>query len=118
MHPARLRWTLSRSRRHQRSSAIQLWSVSISGAVLECLQRAKNQLAHRGSARGLRRRQLDVTNGFAVAFEQPIGVFEVDAIGEAEVDPLALWRDGGEHRLHVGARGVLDGCPDGGVILG
>src|SRR5256712_4201427 len=118
MPPACLRWTLSRSGRHQRSSAIQLWSVSISGAVLECLQRAANQLAHRGSARGLRRRQLDVTNGFAVAFEQPIGVFDVDAIGQTEVDPLALWRDGGEHRLHVGARGVLDDFPAGVDLLG
>src|SRR5712691_249766 len=68
-HPARLRWTLSRSGRHQRSSAIQLWSVSISGAVAQCLQRAANQLAHRWGARGLRRRQFEVTDGFAVAFE-------------------------------------------------
>src|ERR1700737_5641931 len=72
-HPARLRWTLSRSGRHQRSSAIHFmghaafshwgrlftrpshagaayWSVSISGAVLGCVQGAANQFLDRGGA--------------------------------------------------------------------
>src|SRR6266550_203092 len=89
--------TLSRSGRHQRSSAIQLWSVSISAAVLQCVQRTAHQLAHRRRARGLCRRQLEVADGFPVAFEQPIGVLEVDAVGQAEVDTLALRRDRGEH---------------------
>src|SRR2546423_6551037 len=97
LHPARLRWTLSRSGRHQRSSAIQLWSASISGTVAQCVQRAANQLAHRGRARGLCRRQLQVADGFPVALEQPVGVLKVDAVGQAEVHPLALRRDGGEH---------------------
>src|SRR5438309_8595207 len=105
--------TLSRSYRHQRSSAIQLWSASISGAVAQCVQRAANQLAHRGRARGLRRRQLEVADGFPVALEQPVGVLKVDAVGQAEVHPLALRRYGGEHRLHVGPGGVLDDFPTG-----
>src|SRR5260370_21842030 len=117
-HPARLRWTLSRTGRHQRSSAIQLWGVSISGAVLQCSQRAANQLADRRGTRGLGRGQLDVTDGFAVAFEQSIGVGKADATRQAEVDALALRRDRGEDGLHVGAGRVLDHLPPGIDLLG
>src|SRR5256885_6915526 len=103
--------TLSRSGRHQRSSAIQLWSVSISAAVLQCMQGTANQLAHRGRGRGLWRCQLEVADGFPVTLEQPIGVLKVHAVGQAEVHPLALRRDRGKDGLHVGPGGVLDDFP-------
>src|SRR2546421_4663057 len=54
-----------------------------------------------------------MTDGFAVAFQQPVRVLKVDAVGQAEVHPLALRRYGGEHRLHVGTGGVLDDFPTG-----
>src|SRR6266705_1451817 len=59
-----------------------------------------------------------MTDRFAGAFEQPVRVLEVDGVGQAEVDPLALRRDRGEHGLHIGARGVLDDFPTGIDLLG
>src|SRR3984893_18869538 len=117
-HPARLRWTLSRLGRHQRSSAIQLWSVSISGAILGCLQGAANQFFDRRDTRGLGRCQLDVPDPDPRAFQQSLRIRETGTVRQTEVDTLALRRDHGKDVLATGASAVLNHLPSHKDLLG